>query len=97
MTDLSHFDVLRRPLITEKSTDVSEHNTYVFEVLKSSNKKNIIEAIESIFEVDVVSVNVSVLKGKQKRFKGRLGQRKDIKKAFIRIKEGQTIDLSEEI
>jgi len=94
MIRINRFDVLRRPLITEKSTTVSENNVYAFEVDISSSKKTISEAIEEIFGVNVLSVNTSILKGKTKRFKGKLGQRKNIKKAFVRIQDGQNLDLS---
>ena len=64
-----HYDVLRRPLITEKSTLVAEHNKIVFEVAITADKKSIKEAVEALFKVDVTAVNTVLQKGKTKRFK----------------------------
>ena len=86
------FDVIRNPIITEKSTLLSEHNKYVFSVLPDSNKLDIRRAIEKIFSVTVTSVRVMNVKGKVKRFKGRKGFTKGYKKAIITLKEGDVID-----
>ena len=89
-----HYDVIRKPLITEKSTMASEANAVVFEVDISAAKPQIKEAVESLFGVKVKAVNTSITKGKVKRFRGRLGKRKDVKKAYVTLEEGNTIDVS---
>ncbi|MBR9863719.1 50S ribosomal protein L23 [Neptunicoccus sediminis] len=88
------YDVIRKPIITEKATMASEHNAVVFEVAIDANKPQIKEAVESLFNVKVKAVNTSITKGKVKRFRGRLGQRKDVKKAYVTLEEGNTIDVS---
>ncbi len=89
-----HYDVIRKPLVTEKSTMASENGAVVFEVSIDSNKPQIKEAVEALFGVKVKAVNTSITKGKQKRFKGVLGRRKDIKKAFVTLEDGNTIDVT---
>ena len=89
-----HYDIIRRPLVTEKSTMASENGAVVFEVSIDSNKPQIKEAVEALFGVKVKAVNTSITKGKQKRFKGVLGRRKDIKKAFVTLEDGNTIDVT---
>ena len=88
------FEVLRSPLVSEKSTLASQYNYYVFKVAKDSSKSEIKIAVEKIFNVKVVSVNTLNLKGKIKRFKGKLGKRAGIKKAFVKLAEGNSIDLT---
>ena len=88
------FEVLRSPLISEKSTLASQHNYYVFRVAKDSSKSEIKAAVEKIFNVKVISVNTLNLKGKIKRFKGKLGKRAGTKKAFVKLAEGNSIDLT---
>ncbi len=88
------YDVIRQPIITEKATMASENNAVVFEVAISANKPQIKEAVESLFNVKVKAVNTSITKGKVKRFKGQLGKRKDVKKAYVTLEEGNTIDVS---
>jgi len=88
------YDVIRQPIITEKATMASENNAVVFEVAISANKPQIKEAVESLFNVKVKAVNTSITKGKVKRFKGQLGKRKDVKKAYVTLEEGNTIDIS---
>lgn len=88
------YDVIRKPIITEKATMASEHNAVVFEVAIEANKPQIKEAVESLFNVKVKAVNTSITKGKVKRFKGQLGKRKDVKKAYVTLEEGNTIDVS---
>ena len=89
-----HYDVIRKPIITEKATMASENNAVVFEVAIDANKPQIKEAIESLFGVKVKAVNTSITKGKSKRFRGQLGRRKDVKKAYVTLEEGNTIDVS---
>ncbi len=89
-----HYDIIRKPLVTEKSTMASENGAVVFEVSIDSNKPQIKEAVEALFGVKVKAVNTSITKGKLKRFKGVLGRRKDIKKAFVTLEDGNTIDVT---
>ena len=90
----SHYDVIRKPIITEKATMASQANAVVFEVAMSANKPMIKEAVESLFGVKVKAVNTTITKGKVKRFKGILGKRKDVKKAYVTLEEGNTIDVT---
>ena len=94
MTDLRHYDVIRTPAITEKSTLVSENNQVVFNVAKDASKPEIKAAVEALFGVKVKAVNTLVRLGKTKRFRNRPGQRSDWKKAMVRLAEGQSIDLT---
>ena len=89
-----HYDVIRKPIITEKATMMSEQNGVVFEVAMDANKPQIKEAIEALFGVKVKAVNTSITKGKVKRFRGALGTRRDVKKAYVTLEEGNTIDVS---
>ncbi|CEF55380.1 MULTISPECIES: 50S ribosomal protein L23 [Acetobacter] len=88
------YDIVRTPVITEKATALSEKNQVVFKVAMTASKPEIKVAVETLFGVKVVGVNTLVQKGKTKRFKGRLGQRSDVKKAFVQLAEGQSIDLT---
>jgi len=88
------YDIVRAPLITEKATALSEKNQVVFKVAIDATKPEIKVAVETLFGVKVLGVNTLVQKGKTKRFKGRPGQRSDVKKAFIQLAEGQSIDLT---
>jgi len=88
------YDVIRKPLVTEKTTLASENNAVVFEVAIDANKPVIREAVETLFNVKVKAVNTTVTKGKVKRFKGKLGKRKDVKKAYVTLEEGHTIDVT---
>ena len=88
------YDVIRKPIITEKATMASEGNALVFEVAIDANKPLIKEAVETLFSVKVKAVNTTVTKGKVKRFRGRLGTRKDVKKAYVTLEEGHMIDVS---
>ncbi len=89
-----HYDVIRKPIITEKATMTSENGAVVFEVAMESNKPQIKEAVEALFGVKVKAVNTTITKGKQKRFRGQLGKRKDVKKAYVTLEAGNTIDVS---
>ena len=91
------YEVIRSPLVSEKSTFVSQFNYYVFKVSPNSNKLEIKNAVESIFKVEVKSVNTLNQKGKKKRFRGKVGVRAGIKKAFVKLAEGQTIDTTVEV
>lgn len=89
-----HYDIIRAPVITEKTTLLSEHNKVVFRVAEDASKDEIAAAIESLFNVTVVKVNTLVTKGKTKRFRGILGRRTDVKKAIVTLQEGQSIDVT---
>lgn len=88
-------DILRRPIITEKSTLMQEHGRYVFEVDPHANKHQIKGAIEQSFRVDVVSVNTMRVHGKRKRFGPRLTSRRSWKKAIVTLAPGNTIAIFE--
>ncbi|QDY68299.1 50S ribosomal protein L23 [Qingshengfaniella alkalisoli] len=89
-----HYDVIRKPVITEKATLASEANAVVFEVAPDANKPQIKEAVEALFNVKVKAVNTTITKGKTKRFRGLMGKRKDVKKAYVTLEEGNTIDVT---
>jgi len=88
------YDIVMYPIVTEKSTNLGANNQYVFRVAKNATKPEIKNAIEALFKVSVTGVNTLIHKGKTKRFKGRLGQRSDIKKAIVTLKQGDTIDIA---
>ncbi|HEV7325431.1 MAG TPA: 50S ribosomal protein L23 [Bosea sp. (in: a-proteobacteria)] len=92
--DPRHYDVIVGPVITEKATMLSEHNKVVFKVAKTATKPQIKAAVEKLFDVKVVSVNTLVTEGKVKVFRGRLGQRSDVKKAVVTLEEGHSIDVT---
>ena len=89
-----HYDVIRKPIITEKATMASENGAVVFQVAMASTKPQIKEAVEAVFGVKVKAVNTTITKGKAKRFRGRAGERSDVKKAYVTLEEGNTIDVS---
>ena len=91
------FSIINKPIMTEKSTNLNQYNQYSFIVSKDSCSNEIKKAIEKIFKVKVTKVNTSVMRGKMKSFKGKLGFKKDLKKAIIKLAEGNTIDSSLEI
>ena len=91
------YDIIKKPLTTEKSTNLQQFNQYTFIVAKNSNSSEIKQAIEQLFKVKVVKINTSISRGKMKSFKGDYGFRKDSKKAIVTLKEGNTIDSSLEI
>ncbi len=89
-----HYDIIRSPVITEKSTLLSEHNQVMFNVAKSATKPEIKSAVESLFEVKVKAVNTLNRKGKTKRFRGMPGRQSDVKKAVVTLEDGQSIDVT---
>ena len=91
------YDIIKKPITTEKSTNLQQFNQYSFLVAKDTNAYEIKNAIEKIFKVKVIKVNTSILRGKGKTFKGQFGFRKDTKKAIVTLNEGNTIDSSLEI
>ncbi|NNF25402.1 MAG: 50S ribosomal protein L23 [Rhodobacteraceae bacterium] len=88
------YDVIRKPIISEKATMASEHGAVVFEVAMDSSKPQIKDAVEALFGVKVKAVNTTITKGKAKRFRGQPGRRKDVKKAYVTLEEGNTIDVT---
>lgn len=88
-----HYDVLKSPVITEKSTMASEQGKFLFNVCPTASKKDIRAAVEGLFNVKVTKVNTLNRKGKTRRFRGNPGQQSDTKKAMVTLAEGQSIDL----
>jgi large subunit ribosomal protein L23 len=86
------YDAIRRPIVTEKSSNGSANGQVTFEVAMDATKPRIKQAVETLFEVEVKAVNTLVQKGKTKLFRGTKGRRSDMKKAMVTLKEGQTID-----
>lgn len=86
-------DVLRAPHVSEKATYAGENGQYVFQVAPKANKREIKLAVESLFEVKVKSVKVLNQKGKTKRFGQHLGKRSNLRKAYVRLEEGQELEL----
>jgi large subunit ribosomal protein L23 len=94
MSKYSNYDVIRSPVVTEKSTLSSEHGQVMFDVAMDATKPAIKAAVEELFSVKVKAVNTLVRKGKVKRFRNRLGTRNDVKKAIVTLVDGQSIDIS---
>ncbi len=91
------YEIVRNPLISEKSTFISQFNYYVFKVSSNSNKPEIKQAIEKLFNVKVLSVNTLNQNGKVKKFRNVKGKRPDFKKAFVKLAEGNAIDTTIEV
>ena len=87
------YEIIRKPHVTEKSTNGSAFGQVTFKVPMDASKPRIKTAVETLFKVDVTKVNTSIQKGKTKRFKGVKAFRSDSKKAIVTLKEGQTIDV----
>ena len=94
MPNARHYDTILSPVNTEKATMLSEQNKVVFRVAGDATKPEIAEAVENLFKVSVVKVNTLNVKGKTKRFRGRVGRRSDVKKAIVTLAEGQSIDIT---
>ena len=88
------YETIRSPVITEKATLLSERGQFVFRVAIDATKPEIKASVEALFGVTVLAVNTLVQKGKTKRFRGRPGVRSDMKKAYVQLAEGQSIDMS---
>lgn len=88
------YEIIRKPVITEKATLMSEFNQVSFSVPLDASKPEIKAAIENLFKVKVTAVNTLRSKGKVKRFRGRIGRRVDTKKAIVTLAEGQSIDVT---
>ena len=91
------FEIIRNPLISEKTTFVSQFNYYVFKVAPKSTKPEIKQAVEKLFNVKVLSVNTLNQNGKVKKFRNIIGKRPNFKKAFVKLAEGNTIDTTVEV
>jgi large subunit ribosomal protein L23 len=89
-----HYDTVIAPVITEKTTLLSEQNKVVFRVPLDASKDDVKAAVEALFKVKVTAVNTIRAKGKTKRFKGIPGKRSDTKKAIVTLAEGQSIDVT---
>ena len=92
--DPRHYDIITAPLITEKATMGSEYGQVTFRVPLTATKPEIKAAVEALFKVEVRAVNTLIAKGKTKRFRGRPGQRSDVKKAIVTLAAGQSIDVT---
>ena len=87
-------NLIKKPVITEKSTSNAQFNKYIFEVRKDANKINIKKTIEEIYKVKVQKLNSLNVKSKPKVFKGQRGTRSELKRIIVTLKEGNTIDMS---
>ena len=95
MTSARMYQIIRAPHISEKASRAADkHNQVVFEVMPGATKPEIKRAVEALFKVDVVSVQVVNVKGKVKRFGHTPGRRKNRRKAYVRLKAGQDIDFA---
>ncbi len=93
---LEEYQILRRPIITEKSSTLKENNNQViFEVGCGANKSEIAKAVEKLFKVTVLSVKTQNRMGKRKRLGRHMGRRKDWKRAIVTLKEGDRVDFFE--
>jgi large subunit ribosomal protein L23 len=97
MSAFTAYDVILSPVITEKATAASENNQVVFKVHRDATKPEIKAAIEELFKVKVLSVNTLTRKGKTKQFRGIRGRQQDVKKAIVRLAEGDKIDVTTRI
>jgi len=94
MNKLHLFDKILSPLVTEKSTNLSEHNKIIFKVNTNANKKTLKSNIEKIFKVNVTKINIINKQPRKKLVRGRKVKVKGFKKAIITLKKGQSIDLT---
>ena len=90
-------NLIKKPVITEKSTTNAQFNKYVFEVRNDANKKNVKETIEEIYKVKVEKLNSLNVKSKPKVFKGQRGSRSELKRIIVTLKEGSTIDMGAKV
>ena len=94
VSQIQMYDMIRSPVVTEKSTLGSQHNQVTFRVPLDARKPEIKAAVEGLFKVKVKAVNTLRLEGKTKRFRGTIGKRPDVKKAVVTLAEGHTIDVT---
>ena len=94
MNDAKLYELIRAPRVSEKTARLQEvSNQYVFEVATTATKADVKAAIEKLFAVTVEAVNVVNVKGKSKAFKFRMGRRPDWRKAYVKLADGQSIDV----
>lgn len=89
-----NYQILLAPVVTEKSTRAAEQNTVTFKVAPDATKPQIKAAVEAVYKVKVEKVNTVKILGKTKAFRGKPGQRSDVRKAYVRLAAGQSIDFS---
>lgn len=94
-TPIAHFDMIRKPHISEKAFNLGEENKYVFRISASANKSEIKKAVENIYRVSVEKVNILNVHPKSKMYKGRPGVKSGYKKAVVKLKKGESIDVIE--
>ena len=97
MSALKAYDIILAPVITEKSSLASESNQVIFRVRRDATKPEIKAAVEQLFKVKVLAVNTTTRKGKTKHFRGIPGKQQDVKKAIVRLAEGEKIDVTTRI
>ena len=88
------YDLIRSPLVTEKTAMLGEQNKYVFEVAPHATKPLVKKVVEAIFKVAVTKVNMLNMPGKEKRFKGTIGRQSDVKKAIVTLAKDNVIDFT---
>lgn len=93
--DSSAYRILSKPIISEKATFLGGENKYVFEISKSSNKKEVARAISDVYGIKPLKVHIVNVKGKYRKYGRQTGRTKDRKKAIVTLKEGQTIQVYE--
>jgi len=92
------YDILRRPIISEKAAKMSENNGVVFEVAMSANKTDVSRSIQAIYGVKPLKVNIVIAPGKVKTFRGKsTGKQREIKKAYISLPKDAKLDLSTDV
>ncbi|MBC6439605.1 MAG: 50S ribosomal protein L23 [Rhodospirillales bacterium] len=94
MSLAKNYDIIRSPVITEKSTQGAVYNQVTFRVDRRATKPEIKKAVEELFKVEVTAVNTLNQQGKTKRFRGRMGRRSAVKKAIVTLAEGHVIDVT---
>jgi large subunit ribosomal protein L23 len=94
MLEAQLYDVIVRPVFTEKATSMADQNKYIFRVSSAADKKQVKQAVEKIFETEVASVNILNRKGKSKVFKGTRGKTSAYKQAIVTLKKGKTIEIT---
>ncbi len=92
--DFKHFDILKEPVVTEKSSSLGAFNKYIFEVDKHSSKTSVTKAIQHVFGVKVKKVNIINQQGKIKKFRGKMGTRAHVKKAIVTLEKDNIIDFT---
>tara|TARA_B100001063_G_scaffold244018_1_gene275875 strand:- start:1526 stop:1810 length:285 start_codon:yes stop_codon:yes gene_type:complete len=90
-------NLIKKPVITEKSTTNAQFNKYVFEVRNDATKKNVKATIEETYKVKIEKLNSLNVKSKPKVFKGQRGSRSEIKRIIVTLKEGSTIDMGAKV